>query len=151
IINEQQPDYVYWHANYPDVLMFYAFDTKLNPKIFQQETEYFERESSGFQHVASLQGRFFQSKQSLPSIVCQPQATASGKILVVEQDGTLIKQIEELVQRWQNLPADDPRREEPILAWPIKTINEAMTLGYIVDAEWYDKAWCQPQANDKQK
>ncbi len=150
-VERQQPQTVYYHVNYPDVLMFLAFDTKMDPRYFQENIVWGQREPTGWRHAVCLGGRYFQSEQSVKSLACSSEASSGGGLtLFVEQDGELIDEIDRyLVSIEDKTPAELALAKSLPRAWPIRSVNEANLLAYIVDLDWYRDTFCSPVLETK--
>ena len=145
ILGEASADEIYWHVTYPDALMFYAFDTRLDPAYYQQKVQYSPVETSGFSHAMSLDERYFVTDQSVKSLACAPEVSTSGLRLVVEQDGELIEAIDQYVTANPHklTPEKMALSQHYFVPQAIRSINGANLLAYIVDLDWYASIWCE--------
>lgn len=147
ILAKQNPDRVYWHVNYPDVLMFYAYDTAMDPHYFQEKVHWGEREEMGWQHAVALGDKYFQSEQSVKSLACDPEASRGSELtLFVEQDGELIAEIDRYLQMLAEKNREESLGDNEVPpAWAVRSINGANLLAYVVDLDWYRNIWCKKE------
>ncbi len=145
---EMAPERISWHANYPDALMFYAFDTAFDPATYQQKAVLGELEANGWQHTVALGDNLVISGRSALELAdCGHEATPeAGLHLVVEQDGNVLRQIADYREEYEAKQATSAQSLPPMRSWPIYTVNGANVVAEIVDVAWVREVWCTPKA-----